>query len=210
MEKLKEKDLYNSKELQGVVGKYRETNLISRLLVENFYTTIQKTTILIDPADRVLEVGCGAGISSLRILQFLHGNHFEVSDIDNHAINLLNQVDFPIPFMQESVLELKRKDREFDCIFLLEVLEHVRDYRNALSELFRVSKKYVVISVPNEPLWRLLNMVRFKYLRDFGNTPGHINHWSKSGIVNLISEYGKIIKVYSPLPWTIVVATVRP
>ena len=33
--------------------------------------------------------------------------------------------------------------------------------------------------MPREPLWRGLNMARGAYLKDLGNTPGHVNHWSK-------------------------------
>jgi len=155
-----------------------------------------------------LEVGCGAGISSLRINRMLLGRRFEVSDVDDRAIQQFEKIKFPIPFRQESVLNLQRKNGEFDCVFLLEVLEHVPDYKKALSELFRVSKKYVVVSTPNEPIWRILNMVRGKYLNALGNTPDHVNHWSTLALVKLLGEYGDVIKIYMPLPWTILVVKV--
>ena len=40
---------------------------------------------------------------------------------------------------------------------------------------------------PREPLWRGLNIARGAYLKDLGNTPGHLNHWSKRGFVALLS-----------------------
>ncbi len=61
----------------------------------------------------------------------------------------------------------------------MEVLEHVPDPAAVLAEMFRVASRWVLVSVPREPLWRGLNMARGSYLRDFGNTPGHLNHWSK-------------------------------
>lgn len=208
MKEYSESNVLNAEALAYLVGKYKERNLISRLLVGNFYRAIQDAVRLLQPDDRLLEVGCGAGISSLRLRQMLQGQHFEVSDVDDNAVRQFEKIGFPIPFRQESVLELQRASREFDCVFLLEVLEHVQDYRRALSELFRVSNKYVVISTPNEPLWRILNMLRGKYFRDWGNTPGHINHWSSSALVKLIGEYGEVVKVYKPIPWTVVVAKV--
>jgi hypothetical protein len=30
--------------------------------------------------------------------------------------------------------------------------------------------------VPREPIWRIGNMARGRYLGDLGNTPGHIQH----------------------------------
>ena len=31
-------------------------------------------------------------------------------------------------------------------------------------------------------------MMRGKYLKDFGNTPGHIQHWNKRKLMNLVSS----------------------
>ena len=61
----------------------------------------------------------------------------------------------------------------------IEVLEHVPDPERTVSEMARVAKRWVLVSVPREPLWRGLNMARGAYIKDLGNTPGHINHWSK-------------------------------
>ena len=41
---------------------------------------------------------------------------------------------------------------------------------------------HLLVSVPREPLWRALNVARGAYLRELGNTPGHVNHWSKRGV----------------------------
>jgi 2-polyprenyl-3-methyl-5-hydroxy-6-metoxy-1,4-benzoquinol methylase len=210
MKEYSESNVLNAQALGYLVGKYKERNLISRLLVDHFYRSLRRVVELLEPADRILEAGCGAGISSLRIRQMLRGQHFEVSDVDDNAIRQFEKIRFPIPFRQESVLALQRTGGEFDCVFLLEVLEHVEDYEKALSEIFRVSRKYVVVSTPNEPLWRILNVLRGKYLRDRGNTPGHINHWSRSALVSLIGKYGEVVRVYRPIPWTIVVAKVVP
>jgi hypothetical protein len=56
--------------------------------------------------------------------------------------------------------------------------------------------------VPREPLWRGLNMARGAYWRSLGNTPGHVNHWSKREFVSLLSGYGAVEEARSPFPWT--------
>src|SRR3546814_15329572 len=69
--------------------------------------------------------------------------------------------------------------------------------------LFRsILEKYLIISVPREPIWCALNIMRGKYLRSFGNTPGHIQHWSQKGFVRLISKYFDIVEIKKPFPWT--------
>jgi ubiquinone/menaquinone biosynthesis C-methylase UbiE len=201
---------YPPEELWGYyMEKYRNKNPIATRLVEGFFKTIEHIVGSLDSRDRLLEVGCGPGESSLRIMEMLSGQHFEVSEYEEQLVVMLQQMNFPLNITQESVYSLKREDNEFDGIFLLEVLEHLEDYRCALKEVFRVSRKHVIITVPNEPLWRTLNFLRGKYFKSLGNTPGHINHWNRRSLVKLISEFGVCKRIYTPIPWIVVHAEVR-
>jgi 2-polyprenyl-3-methyl-5-hydroxy-6-metoxy-1,4-benzoquinol methylase len=93
-------------------------------------------------------------------------------------------------------------DGEFEAATAMEVLEHVPDPEAVLAQMCRVTSRWVLVSVPREPLWRALNMARGAYLRDFGNTPGHLNHWSKRGLAALLARHGEIVELRSPFPWT--------
>jgi len=186
---------------------YESQNFISKYLYNNFYKNIKSViTRYVSPGNNLLEIGCGAAESSKRIYSFLNGCHFEASEFDNRYVSIIKQKKFPFLVTQESVYTLNRQNNEFDIIFLLEVLEHLEEPENAIKELFRVSNKYVVISVPNEPIWRIANMIRGKYLKNFGNTPGHINHFSSRTLKKLIAPFSADIKIYKPFPWLIAVA----
>src|SRR5262249_56907920 len=93
-------------------------------------------------------------------------------------------------------------DGEFDLASAIEVLEHVPDPEHTVAEMARVAQRWILVSVPREPLWRGLNMARGAYLRDLGNTPGHLNHWSKRSFVSLLSRHGEVVEARSPFPWT--------
>ena len=67
---------------------------------------------------------------------------------------------------------------------------------------------HVLVSVPHEPLWRAVNMARGAYWRQLGNTPGHVNHFSKRAIVSLCARHGDVIETRSPFPWTMVLVRV--
>jgi len=56
--------------------------------------------------------------------------------------------------------------------------------------------------VPREPIWRALNLARGKYVRDLGNTPGHLGHWSRRGFLELLGGRLEVVAVRTPLPWT--------
>ncbi len=68
----------------------------------------------------------------------------------------------------------------------IEVLEHVPDPEATVAEMARVADRWLLVSVPREPLWRGLNVARGAYWRTLGNTPGHVNHWSKRSFVRLL------------------------
>jgi 2-polyprenyl-3-methyl-5-hydroxy-6-metoxy-1,4-benzoquinol methylase len=84
----------------------------------------------------------------------------------------------------------------------IEVLEHVPDPEHTVAEMARVARRHLLVSVPREPLWRMLNMARGAYLADLGNTPGHVNHWSKRSFVRLLAQHGEVVEKRSPFPWT--------
>ena len=191
------------------MGKYRNPNPVARWLTAGFYRALQSILTTLPGNHRILEIGCGPGESTRRILSMLRGQHFEASEYEQRLVDLNLNEGFPVPLRQESAYDLQRANNEFQCVLMLEVLEHLEDVDTALREVIRVAESAVVVSVPNEPLWRFLNFARGKYWSDLGNTPGHINHWSPRAFVKLISQHGDIISVRKPLPWTIVHARPR-
>ncbi|HEV3407300.1 MAG TPA: hypothetical protein VG079_01320, partial [Gaiellaceae bacterium] len=74
-------------------------------------------------------------------------------------------------------------------------------------ELARVSSRALVVSVPREPLWRVLNVASGRYVRARGNTPGHVNHWSRREFVRFAARAGRVERVRTPLPWTVLTVT---
>jgi ubiquinone/menaquinone biosynthesis C-methylase UbiE len=107
------------------------------------------------------------------------------------------------------VERLQFADDEFELVAATEVLEHVTDPERALAEMARVAGRHLLVSVPHEPLWRALNMARGAYLRELGNTPGHLNHWTRRSFVRLLGQYGEVIEIRAPFPWTMLLVAVR-
>lgn len=187
--------------------KYEKTNMISRYLIKNFLSTV--TSLFPPDARTALDVGCGPGFSTDQLSKSFEPGKFFASDMDEDHVRLHRETYPNIPVQVESIYHLDRKNSEFDIVFALEVFEHLEEPERALVELDRVSSKYVMISVPNEPVWRILNFLRGKYLKDFGNTPGHINHWSQWAVSSLVATKFRVLKVATPLPWTVVLAEKR-
>ena len=189
---------------------YDSQNIISKWLYKNFYNKIKLTiTNILAPGDNVLEIGCGPAESSKRIFQFVKNASFEASEFDQRYVSIINKKEYPFRVIQESVYELKRENKEFSIILLLEVLEHLEYPDKALDEIFRVSNNYVIISVPNEPIWCIMNLLRGKYIKNMGNTPGHINHYNSQSLKKLLSKFSTRIKILKPFPWLIAIVQVK-
>lgn len=182
---------------------YENKNPFIRFLLNNYFKQVKKIIDHLDQKDTILEIGCGCGASSLRITKMLKGQYFEASEYDERLVLKLKELGLPFKISQESIYCLSRNDSSFDHLFILEVLEHLDDVDLALKQIFRVARKYVVISVPFEPIFSFGNMLRGKYWKMFGNTPGHKNHYTPAGLKKTISKFGRVAKIYMPLPWII-------
>ncbi len=190
------------------MAEYDNANPLVKYLINNFYTNLEQIIEKTGDCKSYFEIGCGAGESSRRIHKMLSKNKsFEASDFDKRYVELLNEKEMPFPVSQQSIYEIQKADNAYDCVICLEVMEHLEYPEKAVKELFRVASKSVIISVPNEPIWRILNMTRLKYLKDFGNTPGHINHFSSNSLKKLTEPYSKTVLTVKPTPWVILHAT---
>ena len=194
----------SSENLAAYQAKYRDSSFIVRYANSRFFKTIEMFIDSISP-HRILDVGCGEGM----VLEQLRVDHRVPSlgiDLDPARIHLAKSQAGDIPYIIGNAQELPFRDNSIDLVMILEVLEHVGEPDTVLQEAFRVTSKFLLASVPNEPWWRLGNLARLKYIRDLGNTPEHINHWSIRSFKALISEHFKIVKVETPLLWTFVLA----
>lgn len=208
---MKEIDYSNLKatpEVEDFSGKYEDTNFISKYLVDNYFKSVNKLILKANNIELAHEIGVGEGRSTMRLSKMVP--NLTASEYVEQLVKLAKINNPSLTVFQESVYNLNYKNSSVDLILLLEVLEHLDFPKIALEEIKRVSRKYLIIGVPREPLWRFLNMCRFKYLTSLGNTPGHLNHWSKRALINLVEKkFGKVVAVESPIPWTIVLAEKR-
>ena len=184
--------------------KYGSTNPLVRRMMAGFEGALDELLVRADPQS-LLDVGCGEGVlvhqwaerlgESTRVVGIdLEEESIQAGWAQRTAPNLEYRV-MPaesLPFAQD----------EFDLATAIEVLEHVPDPEHTLSEMARCAQRHLLVSVPREPLWRMLNMARGAYWPALGNTPGHLNHWSERSFVELLSRHGEVVEVRSPFPWT--------
>jgi 2-polyprenyl-3-methyl-5-hydroxy-6-metoxy-1,4-benzoquinol methylase len=184
--------------------KYGSTNPLVRRMMARFEGALDELLVRADPHS-LLDVGCGEGVLVHQWAQRL-GESTRVVGIDLEEDSIqAGWAQRTAPNLEYRVMpaeSLPFAQDEFDLATAIEVLEHVPDPERTLSEMARCAERHLLVSVPREPLWRMLNMVRGAYWPALGNTPGHLNHWSKQAFVDLLSRHGDVIGVRSPFPWT--------
>ncbi len=189
--------------------KYGSRNPVVRRLMAGFERTLDELFELAAPTS-VLDVGCGEGVLVHHWAKRLGTGRVVGIDLEEQSIQA-GWAEHQAPNLEYRVMEAGRAeeaenlpfaDGEFDLASAIEVLEHVPDPEHTLGEMARCAERHLLVSVPREPLWRMLNMARGAYWPALGNTPGHLNHWTTRSFVKLLSRHGEVVEVCSPFPWT--------
>ena len=189
--------------------KYGSTNPVVRRLMASFERTLDELFEQAGPRS-LLDIGCGEGVLTHQWAQRMDERRVVGIDLEDPAI----QAEWDkrrAPNLEYRVMKAENlpfADDEFELASAIEVLEHVPDPEHTVAEMARVASGHLIVSVPREPLWRGLNMARGAYWKDLGNTPGHVNHWSKRSFIALMSRHGEVLEARSPFPWTVLLVRV--
>jgi trans-aconitate methyltransferase len=167
-------DKYGSENpfVRWVVGRYLET--LYELLEGN-------------PFDAVLDAGCGEGAIVDRIIDRYAPRRVVGLDVDRDLVDGLRRA-YPAHRFRVGTLQDYRDPDPYDVVLCLEVLEHIPDYPAALAALARLTTPRLILSVPDEPFFRLANMARLRYLRRLGNTPGHVNNFTRRRFARILRD----------------------
>jgi 2-polyprenyl-3-methyl-5-hydroxy-6-metoxy-1,4-benzoquinol methylase len=194
----------------NVYDKYGTSNPVARRLMAGFMGQLDELVERTGAKD-AHEVGCGEGELAIRIarrgIRMLGTDAF--SQVLEEARARAAAAGVEIDFEAVPVEDLEPDRHGAELILCCEVLEHLEDPERALDVLAGLARPWLLASVPREPLWRALNLARFSYVGELGNTPGHLNHWSKRDFVRFLTRRFEVIELRSPTPWTMVLCRVQ-
>lgn len=194
----------------NVYDKYGTSNPVARRLMAGFMAQLDEL-VERTGASEAHEVGCGEGELAIR----LAGRGIRMRGTDafpqvlEEAQRRSAAAGVEIDFEAAPVEELDPARDGAELILCCEVFEHLEDPERALDVLAGLAKPWLIASVPREPLWRALNLARFSYVAELGNTPGHLNHWSRRDFVRFLTRRFEVTEVRSPTPWTMVLCRVQ-
>jgi 2-polyprenyl-3-methyl-5-hydroxy-6-metoxy-1,4-benzoquinol methylase len=182
--------------------KYGSSNPVVRRLMTGFAGNLGELLARAAP-ESILDVGCGEGVLTAAWARDLTTARIVGLDLADPSLEREwhSRARPNLRFVAGTARALPFAEDEFDLVAAIESLEHAGEPDRVLAEMARVSRAHMLISVPREPLWRTLNVARGAYLRRLGDTPGHVNHWSRRELERLLARHGDVIEVRTPFPW---------
>ena len=199
-------------QLSSNFRKHTAANPLQRALIDRFHRRIIGEVVALSPRT-FLDAGCGEGFVARRIIDAVPGIALTGCDVSGAALQIAAGANPEAQFVVGTVVDLPFPDRSFDVVGCFEVLEHLPGDlpRQALSELARVTRRAVVLSVPHEPFFCWANAGRGKNwdVRPRGSDPDHRQFWSRAAFGAFVSQELEVTWLGGSFPWTICVGRKR-
>lgn len=133
----------------------------------------------------ILDVGCG----SSKIIQFLPG----AVGLDYNFSKLRYLRSFHTRLVHGSIFGLPFADEQFETVICSQVIEHIPDTREAVSELLRVLKPggKLILGTPDYAGWQWPIIERiYERVIPGGYAEEHITHLTRDGMVEVVESLG--------------------
>lgn len=192
------------------LAKYRNANPLHRLSLDRFHRTIAAELKAHAP-QTVLDFGCGEAFALDELAkQGVWFGEYEGVDLRTEA---LREARARLPqhrFTQADILDSSFDNRRFDVTLALEVFEHLYEPERVLKRLVELTQNILILSVPHEPWFQLINLLRGRDLMRLGNHPEHVQHWNPASFANFIAPHAEVVSIRLSFPFIIAIARPRP
>jgi ubiquinone/menaquinone biosynthesis C-methylase UbiE len=117
-------------------------------------------------------------------------NNCSAVDSDETCVNLSKQYCKAYLIANLEEFKAKFKQNSFDIVIALHVLEHLYEPKKYVEELKEVSKKYIILGVPN-----LATMTKMSFNKIKSVNEGHLYGWDYPTFENFIVNHCKLKKI---------------
>ncbi len=134
---------------------------------------------------KIIDIGCGEGYLLYKIQEKFPKAELYGLDLSDGRITTTKGHVPKSYLLRGDVLSLPFADNTFDVVICSELLEHMNEYKEVVAELIRISKKHIIITVPNE--LKLVSLMcpkcKTKHYLD-----GHVNFFTEDKLKNIFEE----------------------
>lgn len=152
--------------------------------------------------DKALDVGCGKGEVGYTLIKRKISKHVYGVDVDEEALKVARKRGISTCRVDLSSEKLPFSDEFFDVVLCLDVIEHVVDVDNVMSEIRRVLKPngILIISTPNvQFIYHIIKLILgYGPRTSFGDVKyhgselydcGHVHYFTAKDLCNLLGRW---------------------
>ena len=140
--------------------KYGTRNPVARRLVAGFLRGLDQLLHQCTGVRRVIELGCGEGQITERLARRFPKASVLGTDVSTEILHVARERHPDLVFERLSAYDLGSREERWDLSVACEVFEHLERPDEALEAMRRSTDRWMLITVPREPLWRVLNVAR--------------------------------------------------
>lgn len=153
----------------------------------------------------ILDFGCGEGFLVDKMLErgvALDG--YVGLDLREDAIGEARTRHPAREFIVDNVFNWPNDGRRFELVLASQVLEHLFEPERYLRRLAALSSRHLLLTVPQEPWFQLMNLARGRDFIRLGNHPEHINHWSQETFEAFAAPYMTVARAWTVFPFVFI------
>ncbi len=136
----------------------------------------------------ILDIGCGHGVYGRELLK----RGYEYTGIEANA-EYAAEAKRSVNALHMSAEVLDFADNSIDTAIMFEVLEHLEDPYAALSEIVRVARKNLIVTVPN--IGPMVECVEYNVVMHHFMESTHLNFFTKAMLERFLGEYFPYVHV---------------
>jgi SAM-dependent methyltransferase len=197
--------LLQGKALTPNLRKYLTRNSLKRKLIENFISELLLYVTSLKPRTLV-DVGCGEGVISHYVNKRNPRATLIGVDVSSQALSIARELtrgSANLILADACHLPLRRAD----TVMAVELLEHLPNPKVAVDEMARVAD-HMLITVPHTALFRLVNLLSLKNVRNLGDDPDHKGAYNQKKLKGLLASL-EVLTLKKVGVWLLALARVR-
>lgn len=165
---------------------------------------------------RILDVGCGEGITLERAIHAFPQRQITGIDIMPENVRICRERSLPVN--PGDVRKLGSPSGCLDAVLLMEVIEHLEEPQTAILEIRRVLRPggIVIVVYPNDRFFRLARVATLR-IKEAKYDPGHVRQWTPGDLRVFLEQMDFVVTDSKVIPfglWPIclhgVMAAVKP
>lgn len=190
-------------------AKYENQGIIHKLTLGRFHRALARTLSELPPQS-ILEFGCGEGmLAEVLDDEGVPLPGYRGIDIRPDAIAEARRRNPGLAFEVRDIFDQSLDGESFDVVLASQVLEHLFDPAPFLSRLADLSARHLVLTVPLEPWFQLMNLARGRDVVRLGNHPEHVSHWTARSFADFVGGHARVVSCRTVFPFIIVHAIVH-